>query len=227
MPAPDRTLFRLAAGPAAGGWLLLSGLLAAGSLLALAIPAVVLDWQPEMAGREPWRAWSAAWVHWSALHLGANLLGLALVATLGAVGRVGTRWAVAWALAWPLTHAALWVRPDLLHYGGMSGVLHAGVAVAAVSLWVDANSSTPGAPADRRQRTVAAAIALGLTIKIVSEAPWGPTLRHGADWDIAVAPLAHATGAAAGTLCAVLAAALQLTRRRQPMGEGRGESPPT
>ena len=37
-------------------------------------------------------------------------------------------------LARPLTQLGLLMRPDLLHYGGLSGVLHAGVAAAA--LWL-------------------------------------------------------------------------------------------
>ena len=42
--------------------------------------------------------------------------------------------ALAWALAWPLTHLALLAEPALLRYGGLSGVLRAGAAVAAVAL---------------------------------------------------------------------------------------------
>ena len=49
-----------------------------------------------------------------------------------------------------------------------------------------------------RPRVLGAAIGLGLLAKILLETPWGPTLRHGSGWDIAVAPLAHATGAVAG-----------------------------
>jgi rhomboid family GlyGly-CTERM serine protease len=183
---------------------------------------MMLDWQPDLAAREPWRAWSAAWVHWSATHLVANLVGTALVAALGQAGRIGWPWALAWAFAWPLAHAGLWLRPELLHYGGLSGVLHAGVAVAAVALWADAPAAGPAVR--QRQRLVAAAVALGLVIKIVSEAPWGPALRRGDGWDIAVAPLAHASGAVAGLACALVVAAWRLTRRRQQRRGGPGES---
>ena len=47
----------------------------------------------------------------------------------------------------------------------------------------------------------------GLVIKLWTEQPWGPPLRHTAEWDIAVAPLAHATGALAGLLCGAVALA--------------------
>ena len=80
-------------------------------------------------------------------------------------------------------------RPDLLHYGGLSGVLHAGVAVAAVFLIVEANGS---------RRLIGLAMLAVLVAKVLSEAPWGEALRRPAGWDIAVAPFAHASGLLAG-----------------------------
>jgi rhomboid family GlyGly-CTERM serine protease len=194
--------------PAAGGraWLAVAAAGLAGSLLAWWLPANLLDWQPELAGREPWRAVTAAWVHWSPRHLAANLAGAAVLATLGWVARLPGRAALAWALAWPLTQLGLLLRPELAHYGGLSGVLHAGVAVAAVWLVL--------AAAESRQRFIGAAIVAGLATKLLLEAPWGATLQTSAEWDIAIAPLAHASGAVAGTACAALAA---LATRRQTM----------
>ncbi len=57
----------------------------------------------------------------------------------------------------------------------------------------------------RAQRWAGGAALLGLCAKIVGESPWGDTLRHPPGWDIAVVPLAHATGALAGALCATVA----------------------
>ena len=45
----------------------------------------VLTWQPALAWAEPWRCWSAAWVHFSLMHLGANLAGALLLLLLGHV----------------------------------------------------------------------------------------------------------------------------------------------
>lgn len=185
--------------------------LAAGSVLALALPSALLDWQPERFAAEPWRAFSAAFVHWSLLHLGANLLGAAVVAALGLAARLPRAAALAWAAAWPLGHLPLLLQPALAHYGGLSGVLHAGVAVAA--LWLVLRER------EGRRRLLGAAIAGGLLVKLALEAPWGPALRPAEGWmqggfDIATAPLAHATGAAAGLLCAALG--LLLTRRQSP-----------
>jgi rhomboid family GlyGly-CTERM serine protease len=186
-------------------WLGLAALLAAGALLVWPLPRTVLDWQPGLAFTQPWRAFSAVAVHYSGLHLGANLLGAALVAALGVVARVPARMVWAWGLAWPLTQFGLLLKPELLHYGGLSGVLHAGVAIAALYLLMR------GAGA---QRWIGAAILVGASIKVVGETPWGAPLRHGGGWDIAVAPLAHATGLVAGLLCAAVAEAF--AGRRQP-----------
>ena len=108
-------------------WAALVLLLAFGTLLARGgAPgtAAVLEWQPALAGAEPWRWWSAAWVHYSGLHLAANLAGLVLVAALGWAAAVDRAGALAWGLAWPLTHLGLCLQPSLTHYGGLSGVLH-------------------------------------------------------------------------------------------------------
>ena len=184
MKAPSRWWWRLAAA------------FAAASLLAWWLPAPLLDWQPALASSAPWRAFSAAFVHWSALHLGANLLGAAVVAALGLAARLPAPAAAAWLAAWPLTQAGLAVQPALLHYGGLSGVLHAGVAVAA--LWLLVRDSG-------RRRALGAAVMAGLVLKVVLEQPWGPPLRTGGGWDIATAPLAHASGLLAGLLCAGIA----------------------
>ena len=106
-------------------WCAMALVLLLGSLIAFTPAAKpVLEWQPERAIGEPWRAWSAAFVHYSRLHLIGNLTGLALTAAFGWVSRVPTGGAVAWGVAWPLTHLGLLMQPSLAHYGGLSGVLH-------------------------------------------------------------------------------------------------------
>ena len=175
-------------------WAALSGLAASGALLAQLIDPALLRWQPELAGAQPWRSVSAAWVHLSPLHLGANLLGTALVAALGLSAGCGRRAALAWALAWPLTHLALLAQPALQAYGGLSGLLHAGVAVASWQLLRGDHG---------RRRAIGAALAGGLLLKLLLEAPWQGPLRQVPGWDIAIAPGAHASGAAAGWLCAL------------------------
>lgn len=180
-----------------GGWVLVAVLMGAGALGAGWLPdSRLLDWQPARAASQPWRAWTAVFVHYSGLHLAANLAGLVLTAALGVAARVPRRSVLAWALAWPLTQAGLLLQPQLLHYGGLSGVLHAGVAVAAVHLVFIR---------DARRRLIGLAILAGLVLKILAEAPWAGPLRHVAGWDIAIAPAAHASGLAAGLACALTA----------------------
>ena len=202
-----------AAGRAAAGararqglqaWTLLAALLALGSIAAWWLPAAWLDWQPARVA-EAWRWWTAGFVHWSPLHLAANAAGLLLVALLGRAARVPAACAWAWALAWPLAHLALLARPALAHYGGLSGVLHAGVAVVAAWLLLAARG---------RRRAVGAAIAAVLALKLALERPLGPLLQQPAGWDIAVAPLAHLSGALAGA--ALGAAAALWAARRAP-----------
>ena len=176
------------------GLALLFGLIA---LAGWGAPREAVDWQPALALAQPWRALSAIGVHYSQLHLLANLAGAAAVGALGVAACAPRSAAWAWAAAWPLTQLGLLVEPALVHYGGLSGVLHAGVAViAVVLLW------PPSAPTRRR---VGLALLAGLAVKVVSEAPWAEPLRHSAGSDIAVAPLAHASGALAGLLCAIVA----------------------
>jgi rhomboid family GlyGly-CTERM serine protease len=185
-------------------WWTLCGIAAGGALLGWSLPAALIDWQPGLAGSEPWRWWSAAFVHWSPLHLGANLAGVAVLAAFGWAAELPARAAAAWALAWPLTQGTLLLQPALAHYGGLSGVLHAGVAVGATVLVLQRRG---------RPRLIGAAVGAGLLVKIGLERPWASPLAHPAGWDIAVAPLAHAGGALAGLVCALLIAGPRMQRR--------------
>jgi hypothetical protein len=181
-------------------WLIVAALYAVLACTGWTLPREALDWQPGLASTQPWRALSAIGVHYSAAHLAGNLAGIALAAVYGVAAMVPARLAWAWLVAWPLTHLGLLVRPDLLHYGGLSGVVHAGVS--AITVWVLATART------RAQRWVGALVAIGFVGKLLSEAPWGATLRQPAGWDITIAPIVHTTGAIAGALCALLAIAL-------------------
>ena len=189
-----RLSLRLAALPAWVHWAGLCGAAALGALLAQAVDPSRINWQPPLAATEPWRAVTAAWVHLSPLHLAGNLAATAVVALLGRAAGCGRRAAVAWALAWPLTQLGLLAQPALTAYGGLSGVLHAAVAVVTWQLL----------RGDRgRRRAIGAALAAGLLAKLWLEAPWQGPLHQVAGWDFPVAPAAHASGTLAGWLCAL------------------------
>ena len=208
------------AGPVSGGrwvWIALSLTLACGAVLvhlgsdgAVGKDATTIDWQPALAFGQPWRAWTAAFVHYSPLHLAANLAGALAVAAWGAVSRVPARTALAWFIAWPLTHLALLAQPELRHYGGLSGVLHAGVTAVAVQVLF--NGTSP-------MRRIAGAVLAVLAIKLMVEAPAGTgVITRPPGWDIAVAPGAHVAGALVG------AAVSGVDRDRPSTGPGPARS---
>jgi rhomboid family GlyGly-CTERM serine protease len=184
---------------ASRAWLAMGTAFAVGACVAWFIPREALDWQPQLALRQPWRLWSAALVHFSPTHLVANLLGSAVVVAFGIAARLPRRAAIAWLVAWPLGHAALSLQPQLLHYGGLSGVLHAGVAVAALHLTQRERG---------HRRAIGSAVLAGLVIKIVFEQPLAGPTQALPGWDFRIAPLAHLTGAAAGLLCGAVAEAI-------------------
>jgi len=171
-------------------WLILCAALAALSLLAWPLPREALDWQPALAASQPWRAVTAAFVHWTPIHLGANLAGCAVLALLGWRAGLGRREALAAVVALPLTQLGLLLRPGLQHYAGLSGELHALAAVAALTLVTRRG----------RDRFIGAALVVGLVLKLALEHPLGPVLRDTPGFDFPVAPFAHLTGAVAGAL---------------------------
>lgn len=184
-------------------WLLVAMALAIGSMVAWIQPPQVqaaMAWRPELAATEPWRAVTAAWLHWSPQHLIANLAGCAVIGLLGIAARLTARDAAAWLLAWPLTQFGLLIEPSLERFGGASGVLHAGVAVAAIGMMRMRASHG-------RERVIGLLIGIGLAVKVAAERPLsGPALRHWDGWNIAIAPLAHLTGLIAGVATALLCA---------------------
>jgi hypothetical protein len=209
------------------GWALLSGGLGVCAWVAgagdfrVAPLNDLLDWQPALWPGQPWRAWSAGLVHWSAAHLGLNLLACAVLIAWGHAAALGPKQTLAWFMAWPLTHALLAFTPSLTHYGGLSGMLHAGVSIGAYALvW----------HGPRPRRWVGILVLLGLAIKLAIELPfWAqwpgfdPALKPHS-WPPAqvlvgapgyrVASDAHLSGALSGLVCAWLVGLFQGSRRR-------------
>jgi len=177
-------------------WFAVASTLALGTVLAWGRPPDAIDWQPALAWRQPWRAWSAVFVHYSGLHLLGNAAGLSLVTAFGLAARAPLRLAMAWAVAWPLTQFGLLTQPALAHYGGLSGVVHAGVAIVITHVLITGT---------RGQRLVVATVLAGLLAKIATETPWRAPVQHLEGWDIGIAPIAHVTGVLSGTLCLLLA----------------------
>lgn len=180
------------------GWLWagFAAALAVGAAIAAVLDPALFDWQRVLAWHQPWRWWSAALIHLSRGHLLANLAGCVVVGAFGAAARCTPRDVAAWSVAWPLTHLLLVLQPTLWRYAGLSGLLHAGVAVAAFALVTRARGG---------RRAVGLAVLAGLLLKLALERPWAEAVQQWPGWDIGIAPLAHATGAAAGIVCAAVA----------------------
>lgn len=176
-------------------WLLICLCATLGSTALREAPTAFWDWQPALALQQPWRSLTGALVHWSPQHLGLNLMGAALVGLLGWRSEVTLRDSVAWLLSWPLTQWGLMLQPELLHYGGLSGVLHGGAAIAAWRL---------SQQADTRQRWVGRLLGAGLVLKCLSEAPWQGALQRVEGFDFALAPLAHSSGVLSAGLMLLL-----------------------
>ncbi|MEO6624826.1 MAG: rhombosortase, partial [Burkholderiaceae bacterium] len=167
-----------------------------GALALWGAPREALDWQPGLVASQPWRLWTAGLVHLTPGHLMANLAGCAVVGAFGMAARASVASVVAWAMAWPMGHAALLALPQLQHYAGLSGVLHAGVVVAALPLlWRGTG----------RRRWIGAAVLAGLALKLFLERAWSSPVQQVPGWDFPIAGAAHLSGALAGLVCGALA----------------------
>ncbi len=176
-------------------WVMLTGLLCLGAVIVTAICAEnggapadsplarTLDWQAALGLSEPWRLWTSAWVHWSAAHLLVNLAGGVVVAFVGWRARLDTVAAWGWFAAWPLTQLAMAalgadrVAAVMPHYGGLSGVLHAGVIVLGLSLaWPLAPARVrTAAPPAREDAGFVATRASAIEPSRITEGPWAMT----------------------------------------------------
>ena len=176
-------------------WVVLAGLLCLGAVVVTAISAEggtalsaaplanALDWQSALGLREPWRLWTCAWVHWSAAHLLVNVVGAMVVAFVGWRARLPASAAHAWLIAWPVTQVLMAALGDdrlgavMPHYGGLSGVLHAGVVVLGLSLaWPLARTQArPTALPARGDAGSAATRASAIEPSRITEGPWAMT----------------------------------------------------
>ena len=203
---------RLSVGPpdSAGraSWLLACAALALPALLLAPVPldqpasqwpplAQQLTLHPDRGLGQPLHTlWTAAWLHGSASHRALNLGAMALLAWMGWLAALPRAATVGLLVAWPLTQLGLLLQPDpIAHYVGLSGVVHAGVAV------VCTHSLTAIHP--RFPRTLAAAVLLGLVAKLIMENPVAHRLAQPSGSDITVVPWVHLSGVMAGVLCAL------------------------
>ncbi len=175
----------------------------------------MLTWHAEHGLQQPWTLWTSAWVHANTTHLIGNLLALAALAAFAGIAQPRLHGTLAWLLAWPLTQLSLLLWPQIGYAVGLSGLLHAGVAVLACQLLM-------------RQVDVPKAhlwggfLGLGLLVKLLMEHGWNAPVVWDPDNGMSVVQAAHLTGACWGL---VLSAVLNPLARRWPLRAAT--APPT
>lgn len=160
------------------------------------LPTTALAWSATDWAVRPWTLWTAALFHLSGIHLLANLLALGALAVLGRALRAGPAAAVALLAAWPLATLGLIVWPQVAWYGGLSGLVHAAVAV----LWAHAALRRQGWP-------LSFLLFVALLFKLMAEHAWTTPVAFDPAWGFNVVYAAHLTGALAGVICGLAGAA--------------------
>jgi len=173
-----------------GSWLLLCALHAVASMLLWWAREGVVDvfiWRADGWTAQPWTLWTSAWVHLNTPQLIFNQIAL------------GALTAFAWVLlAWPLGQLSLLWWPQIGYAVGLSGLLHAGVAVLAVQLL---RRRIP-IPKAKRWGGLLALVLLG---KLLLERGWAyPVVWDGAN-DMSVVQAGHLSAAAWGLLLGLAA----------------------
>jgi rhomboid family GlyGly-CTERM serine protease len=186
-------------------------------LLALGAVAGTLTFGPEawraalvfdragLALGEWWRLWTGHLVHFSAAHLGANLLGLGVVAVMSGLRRDGAESAPrprAWLwggmlIAPPLLSLALFALEPAMHtYGGLSGLVCGLLTFTALELIAAPAAAGPM----RGARIWGAALLVVIAMKSVGDllAQSFSFVAFDSTADVRVSAWAHAAGALLG-----------------------------
>lgn len=165
-----------------------------------------LIWRSAEWRQEPWTLWTSAWVHLNTPHLVGNQLALGALTAAGWWLRPTRAATLAWALSWPLMQVSLVLWPLIGYTVGLSGVLHAGVAVLAAHLLL-------GGP--RALRPWGLLLAAGLLLKLWLEHGWSSPVVWDPGNQMSVVRAAHLSGAAWGALFGALGAGWNRWRARR------------
>jgi hypothetical protein len=184
-----------------GSWLLLCALHAVASMLPWWAREGMVDafiWRADGWTTQPWTLWTSAWVHLNTPQLIVNQIALGALTAFAWVIRPNWTCTLAWLLAWPLGQLSLLWWPQIGYAVGLSGVLHAGVAVLAVQLLRRC------IPIPKAQRW-GGLLALVLLGKLLLERGWAyPVVWDGAN-DMSVVQAGHLSAAAWGLLLGLAA----------------------
>jgi len=188
-------------------WLSLCLLHAVASMLVWWAGAPVgqaLTWRADTWGQHPWTLWTTPWVHINTPHLIGNQLAVGAFAAMAWLVRPNAVASVAWLLAWPTVALVLPLWPHIGYSVGLSGLIHAAVAVVAVHLLLRQDPFVP------RSRRWGGFLVAGLCAKLALEQGWHWPVVWSNSADMSVVQAAHLTGAVAG---AVFSAVLALVWR--------------
>jgi hypothetical protein len=137
--------------------------------------------------------WIAPLVGITPFHTFGNALTLAAVGVLGHAVGARSNETLALLIAWPLSTLGLLLWPAVGWYAGLSGVIHAAVAIVA---W--------RALTQRGTRGIGTLLAAGLLIKLLLERGWAVPMAFDSNWGFNVARAAHLSGAVVGLIAAAV-----------------------
>lgn len=174
----------------------------AGALVVCALQALAplppwLEYRHELLGAQPWRVFSAHFVHLNWEHAVVNVAAWIVVARLFSTELTsGRHLAVIAVSALGVSAWLAWIHPEIAWYRGLSGVLH-GIFFAGAIAWTIAAMRL----ADKDKTSLflpIALIAVGWA-KVIAEQPAGSAMPY-AEWlDAAIVPQAHLAGSIIGT----------------------------
>ena len=100
------------------------------------------------------------------------------------------RYLIGLLIAWPLSTLSLLLCPEVTSYVGLSGLVHAGIALLGILLL-------------QGSRYLGLTLLLGLAVKLRQEQAWVQPVVWSADWGFNVVVVAHLYGAGVGLVVGV------------------------
>lgn len=153
--------------------------------------AAWMIWRADDWTDRPWSLWTSAWVHMNTQHLISNQLAVGALAAMAWVLRPGLRASLAWLVTWPLIPLVLPYWSHIGYYAGLSGLVHAAVAVVGVYL-VAGRANVPMA------RRWGLMLLGGLWVKLLIERGWHWPVVWSDNLGISVVQASHLVGAVFG-----------------------------
>jgi rhomboid family GlyGly-CTERM serine protease len=157
------------------------------------MPATLFIDAPSLWLTHPWTLWTAPLVHLSAAHALANSFAMAALLAIAALSGgkpLLRRYLIGLLIAWPLSTLSLLLCPEVTSYVGLSGLVHAGIAMLGILLL-------------QGSRYMGLALLLGLAVKLWQEQAWVQPVVWSADWGFNVVVVAHLYGAGVGLVVGV------------------------